>query len=82
LYPYRCWDCDHRFFLRFDSGLSHRGQAERLAAREMEARNARREGPRADAQPGFTRREILLFAAGFLLVMGALSAWFVARRAF
>jgi hypothetical protein len=76
LYPYRCWDCDHRFFMRFDLGFSHRGQAER----EMEARrNARRADSHARARPGFTRREILFCAVGFLLLMGAL--WYAVRKA-
>ena len=33
LYPYRCWDCNHRFYLRLGQGTSHRGQTKRPSAR-------------------------------------------------
>ncbi len=79
LYPYRCWDCDHRFYLRFNSGFAHRGQAERPAAREMEARwNARPGGSSVRARRGPGRREILFYAAIMLLLVGVL--WYFARK--
>jgi hypothetical protein len=80
LYPYRCWDCDHRFYLRFDLGFSHRGQAERLAARETETRwMAGREGPGVQARPWPTRLEIVFYAVVLLLLAGAV--WYFVREA-